>query len=89
MPTMIYLHPNTLSTSGILYKEDIEKSDYVKQVMRYSSDDIVEFEYLVPIIIDDKDSGLCAAFDKDCNLVNILGSEDIDHKGVSDLVTMQ
>lgn len=90
IPSILYMHPEKLSTSEILNRDEIEASDFTKEVRASRDDSITDIEYLVNITINDTDTGLYAAFDKDGRFLNIIWNEcKIDRKTVDDLITIQ
>ena len=67
-----YMKPESLSTNKILYKEDIDQLNCTKQIIKSGKADLIDIEYLVSIVVNDQETGLYAAFDKDGNLINII-----------------
>ena len=93
LASILTLNPEKISTNKIIGRDEIEASDFTKEIIRYRNDDVINIEYLVSIIVNDTDTGLDAAFDSDGNLLNILDDSryngQIPHKSVYDLVDIQ
>lgn len=88
--SILYLNPEKISTNKIMERDEIEASDFAKEIIRYLDGGKINIEYLVSIVINDTDTGLYAAFDKDGNFLNFLDNEmKIEEKTVYDLVDIQ
>ncbi len=99
IPSIIYMHPNTISTDEVLDRSDIESIDaFPKGCYRSSKDDFVEYDHVVSIVIDGDHINRFAAFDSEGNLVNFVDCNEYNYnpdtkfvmwKTVYDLVEIQ